>query len=72
MKNQNEKPFLPTKKLLKDLQKLYSKSEIEETIFNVFEEANLYADFTYEEKEKRKLIHETLRKVFRNINSKII
>lgn len=47
---------------------LYPPGELEDCLFEVFEEANLHSDLSYEEKEKRKLLHESLREIFRSAN----
>ena len=47
---------------------MYSPGELEDCLFEVFEEANLYSELTYEEKEKRKLLHQSLRQMFRTAN----
>lgn len=46
----------------------YEPGELEDCLFEVFEEANLYSDLVYEEKEKRKLLHDSLRQMFRTVN----
>lgn len=47
---------------------MYPPGELEDCLFDVFEEANLHSDLSYEEKEKRKLLHESLREIFRSAN----
>ena len=47
---------------------MYAPGELEDCLFDVFEEANLHSDLSYEEREKRKLLHESLREVFRSAN----
>jgi hypothetical protein len=47
---------------------MYAPGELEDCLFDVFEEANLHSDLSYEEKEKRKILHESLREIFRSAN----
>ena len=63
-KNYLEKLRLNAQTLLS----MYSPGELEDCLFEVFEEANLYSELTYEEKEKRKLLHQSLRQMFRTAN----
>lgn len=64
--NNEKKNYLENlRKTAHTILSMYSPGELEDCLFEVFEEANLYADLTYEEKEKRKLLHQSLRQMFR-------
>lgn len=47
---------------------MYSPGELEDCLFEVFEEANLSSELSYDEKEKRKLLHQSLRELFRQVD----
>ena len=67
--NNEKKNYLEKLRLnAQTLLSMYSPGELEDCLFEVFEEANLYSELTYEEKEKRKLLHQSLRQMFRTAN----
>lgn len=67
--NNEEKNYLEKLRLnAQTLLSMYSPGELEDCLFEVFEEANLYSELSYEEKEKRKLLHQSLRQMFRYAN----
>ena len=67
--NNEKKNYLEKLRLnAQTLLSMYSPGELEDCLFEVFEEANLYSELTYEEKEKRKLLHQSLRQMFRSAN----
>ncbi len=67
--NNEEKNYLEKLRLnAQTLLSMYSPGELEDCLFEVFEEANLYSELSYEEKEKRKLLHQSLRQMFRSAN----
>ena len=67
--NNEKKNYLEKLRLnAQTLLSMYSPGELEDCLFEVFEEANLYSELSYEEKEKRKLLHQSLRQMFRSAN----
>ena len=67
--NNEKKNYLEKLRLnAQTLLSMYSPGELEDCLFEVFEEANLYSELNYEEKEKRKLLHQSLRQMFRSAN----
>ena len=67
--NNEKKNYLEKLRLnAQTLLSMYSPGELEDCLFEVFEEANLYSELSYEEKEKRKLLHQSLRQMFRTAN----
>lgn len=67
--NNEKKNYLEKLRLnAQTLLSMYSPGELEDCLFEVFEEANLYSELSYEEKEKRKLLHQSLRQMFRYAN----
>lgn len=67
--NNEKKNYLEKLRLnAQTLLSMYSPGELEDCLFEVFEEANLYSELNYEEKEKRKLLHQSLRQMFRTAN----
>lgn len=67
--NNEKKNYLEKLRLnAQTLLSMYSPGELEDCLFEVFEEANLYSELSYEEKEKRKLLHQSLRQMFRFAN----
>lgn len=67
--NNEKKNYLEKLRLnAQNLLSMYSPGELEDCLFEVFEEANLYSELSYEEKEKRKLLHQSLRQMFRSAN----
>ena len=67
--NNEKKNYLEKLRLnAQTLLSMYSPGELEDCLFEVFVEANLYSELSYEEKEKRKLLHQSLRQMFRSAN----
>lgn len=63
----SKKAVKTAKREIQNILDYYPAEELENTIFDVFEEANVAMDLHREEREKRKMLHEALRKVFRKI-----
>ena len=68
MKNEKKNYLEKLRLNAQTLLSMYSPGELEDCLFEVFEEANLYSELSYEEKEKRKLLHQSLRQMFRSAN----
>ena len=68
MKNEKKNYLEKLRLNAQTLLSMYSPGELEDCLFEVFEEANLYSELSYEEKEKRKLLHQSLRQMFRTAN----
>ena len=68
MKNEKKNYLEKLRLNAQTLLSMYSHGELEDCLFEVFEEANLYSELSYEEKEKRKLLHQSLRQMFRSAN----
>lgn len=65
--NQNENQcFVKIK--MDTLLSLYPPSEIENSLFAIFETANIHSELDQDEREKRYVIHDTLREIFRKCN----
>lgn len=54
---------------METLIQMYPPSEIEESLFRIFETANVHSELDQDEREKRSQIHSTLRKIFRNCDA---
>lgn len=64
-RKENANELAKARKQVEVLFGLYSKDELEECLFDVFQDATLFSELDDQEREKRAMLHHTLRMAVR-------